>query len=61
MAMPTAASLVAFAEKTNRAKTESTRVFLTSTILSSLTIPLIILAVGAAGLIKTLSGLMEKI
>ncbi|HHW89975.1 MAG TPA: hypothetical protein GX745_03625 [Clostridiales bacterium] len=51
MSMPTAASLVAFAEKTNRAQIESTRVFLTSTILSALTIPLIILVVGAAGLI----------
>ena len=51
MSMPVAATLVAFAEKTKRAIVESTRVILTSTIISTITIPLIILLVQAAGLI----------
>ena len=45
MSMPVAATLVAFAEKTKRAIVESTRVILTSTIISTITIPLIILLV----------------
>lgn len=51
LSMPAAATLVAFAEKTNRAKAEATRVFLTTTILSILSIPLIVLIIKAAGLI----------
>lgn len=51
MAMPAAASIVVFAEKTNRARLEAARVFLTTTILSIISIPLMILAVQAAGLI----------
>lgn len=51
MGMPPAALLVTFAEKTNRAKIDSTRIFLTATLLSVITVPLLIIAVQAAGFV----------
>lgn len=51
MCMPAGATLVVFAEKTNRAKVEATRVFLTTTIFSIISIPIMVLIIKAAGLI----------
>lgn len=51
MGMPPAALLVTFAEKTGRAKVDSTKVFLTATLLSVITVPLLIITVKALELV----------
>lgn len=51
MGMPPASLLVTFAEKTGRARVDSTRIFITATLLSVISVPLLIMTIKAIGLV----------